>query len=67
MSRPIDCTAPLPRTADNCIKELGRITREMAVEYDKWGESQRWREMFDRKEAVKLHLHLLRRRHKDGT
>jgi hypothetical protein len=55
MSRPVDATAPLPRTNDLCLKEIGRITRGMAREFDKWGQSARWRELFDRKEAVKEH------------
>jgi len=45
----------MPQTNDECIKVIGELTRMMADEYQKWGESSKWKEMFDRLEAVKAH------------
>ena len=53
MSRGVDTTAPMPKTWKGCIRELSRILREMAVEYDQFGESAKWQELRDRKEAIK--------------
>lgn len=43
----------MPKTWKGCIRELSRILREMAVEYDQFGESAKWQELRDRKEAIK--------------